>query len=49
MILYDIIDRRYKISPDDLFQICNTNYLNMKFTFEVKPDEFIDQKFIIMT
>ena len=40
----DIIDRRNKNQPDDLFQKLNSNHPNMKCTVEVKPEVFLDTK-----
>ena len=40
----DIINRRNKSQPDDLFQKLNSNHPNMKCTVEVKPEFFLDTK-----
>ena len=40
----DIINRRNKNEPDDLFQKFNNNHPNMKYKVEVKPEIFLDTK-----
>ena len=40
----DIISRKNKNQPGDLFQNFNRNHPNMKYTVEVKPDIFLDTK-----
>ena len=42
----DIINRRNKNQPDDLFQKLNSNHPNMKPTVEVKPEIFLDTKIV---
>ena len=42
----DIINRRNKNEPDDLFQKLNNNHPNMKYTVEVKPEIFLDTKIV---
>ena len=42
----DIINRRNKNEPDDLFQKLNNNHPNMKYTVEVKPDIFLATKIV---
>ena len=42
----DIINRRNKNQPDDLFQKLNSNHPNMKSTVEVKPENFLDTKIV---
>ena len=42
----DIINRRNKNQPDDLFQKLNSNHPNMKYTVEVKPEFFLDTKVV---
>ena len=45
----DIINRRSKNQPDDLFQKLNSNHPNMKYTVEVKPEIFLDRKMVYST
>ena len=45
----DIINKRNKGEPDDLFQKLNNNHPNMKYTVKVKPEVFLDTKIIVMT
>ena len=40
----DIINRRNKNQPDDLFQKLNSNHPNMKYTVEIKPEFFLTQR-----
>ena len=40
----DIINRRNKSQPDDLFQKFSNNHPNIKYTVEVKPEIFLDTK-----
>ena len=40
----DIVNRRNKTQPDDLFQKLNSNHPNMKCAVEVKPEIFLDTK-----
>ena len=42
----DIINRRNKNQPDDLFQKINGNHPNMKYTVEIKPEFFLDTKIV---
>ena len=42
----DIINRRNKNQPDDLFQKLNSNHPNVKYTVEVKPEVFLDTKIV---
>ena len=42
----DIINRRNKNQPDDLFQKLTSNHPNMKYTVEVKPEIFLDSKIV---
>ena len=42
----DIINRRNKNEPDDLFQKLNNNHPSMKYTVEVKPEIFLDTKIV---
>ena len=42
----DIINRRNKNQPDDLFQKLNGNHPNMKYTVEIKPECFLDTKIV---
>ena len=42
----DVINRINKNQPDDLFQKLNSNHPNMKYTFEVKPEIFLDTKIV---
>ena len=42
----DIINRRNKNQPDDLFQKLSSNHSNTKYTVEVKPDIFLDTKIV---
>ena len=42
----DIVNRRNKNEPDDLFQKLNNNHPNMKYTVEVKPDIFLATKIV---
>ena len=42
----DIINRRNKNQPDDLFQKLNSNHPNMKYTVQVKPEIFLDRKIV---
>ena len=42
----DIINRRNKNKPDDLLQKLNSNHPNMKYTVEVKPEIFLDEKIV---
>ena len=44
----DIINRRNKNQPDDLFQKLNSNHSNLKYTVEVKPEILLNTKFIVM-
>ena len=42
----DIINRRNKNQPADLFQNFKSNDPNMKYTVEVKPEIFLDTKIV---
>ena len=42
----DIINKRYKDQPDNLFQALNSNHPKIKYTIEVDPDKFLDTKII---
>ena len=42
----DIINKRHKDQPDNLFQELNSNHPKIKYTIEVDPDEFLDTKMI---
>ena len=42
----DIINRRNKNQPDDLFQKLNSNHPNMKYTVEIKPEFLLDTKIV---
>ena len=42
----DIVNRKNKNEPDDLFQKLNKNHPNMKYTVEVKPEIFLDTKIV---
>ena len=42
----DIMNRRNKNHPDDLFLKLNSNHPNMKYTFQVKPEIFLDKKIV---
>ena len=42
----DIINRRNKSEPDDLFQKLNNNHPNMKYTVEIRPEIFLDKKIV---
>ena len=42
----DIINRRNKNQPDDLFQKLNSNHPNMKYTVGIKPKFFLDTKIV---
>ena len=42
----DIINRRNKNEPDDLFQKLNSNHPNMKYTVKVEPEIFLDTKIV---
>ena len=42
----DIINRRNKNEPDDLFQKRSNNHPNMEYTVEVKPEIFLDTKIV---
>ena len=42
----DIINRRNKNQPDDLFQKLNSNHQNMKYAVEVNPEIFLDRKIV---
>ena len=42
----DIINRRNKNQPDDLFQKLNTNHPNIRYTVEIKPEFFLDTKIV---
>ena len=42
----DIINRRIKNQPDDLFQRLNSYHPNIKYTVEVKPEIFLDTKIV---
>ena len=42
----DIINKRHKDQPDDLFQELNSNHPKIKYTTEVDPDRFLDTKII---
>ena len=44
----DIINRRNKNQPDDLFQKLNSNHSNLKYTVEVKPEILLNTKIIVM-
>ena len=44
--LDDIINRRSKNQPDDVFQQLNSNHPNMKYTVEIKPEFFLDTKIV---
>ena len=40
----EIINRRNKNQPDDLFQKLYSNHPNMKCTVEIKPEFFLTQR-----
>ena len=42
----DIINKRHKDQPDNLFQELNSNHPKIKYTIEVDPDKFLDTKII---
>ena len=42
----DIINRRNKNDPDDLFQKLNNNHPNMKYTVELKPEISLETKIV---
>ena len=42
----DIINKRYKDQPDNLFQALNRNHSKIKYAIEVDPDSFLDRKMI---
>ena len=42
----DIINKRYKDQPDNLFQALNSNHPKIKYIIEVDPDKFLDTKII---
>ena len=42
----DIINKRYKDQPDNLFQALNSSHPKIKYTIEVDPDKFLDTKII---
>ena len=42
----DIINRRNKNQPVDLFQKLNSNHPNMKYTVEVKSEIFLERKIV---
>ena len=42
----DIINKRHKDRPDNLFQELNSNHPKIKYTIEVDPDKFLDTKII---
>ena len=44
--LDDIINKRYKNQPDNLFQALISNHPKVKYTIEVDPDIFLDTKII---
>ena len=44
--LDDIINKRYKDQPDNLFQALNNNHPKIKYTIEVDSDKFLDTKII---
>ena len=42
----DIINKRHKDQPDNLFQALNSNHSKIKYTIEADPDKFLDTKII---
>ena len=42
----DIINKRYKDQPDNLFQTLNSNHPKIKCIIEVDPHKFLDTKII---
>ena len=42
----DIINKRYKDHPDNLFRSLNSSHPKIKYTIEVDPDKFLDTKII---
>ena len=42
----DIMYKRYKDQPDNLFQALNSYHTKIKYTIEVDPDKFLDTKII---
>ena len=42
----DVINKRYKYQPDNLFQALSSNHTKIKYTIEVDPDKFLDTKII---
>ena len=42
----DIINKRYKDQPDNLFQAFYSNHPKIKYTIGVDPDKFLDTKII---
>ena len=42
----DIINKRYKDQPDNLFQALISNHPKVKYTIEVDPDKYLDTKII---
>ena len=44
--VYDIINKRYKDQPNNLFQALNSNHPKIKYTIEVDPDKFLDTKIL---
>ena len=47
--MHAIINRRIKYQPDGLFQKLKSNHPNIKYTVEVKPENFLDSKIIYST
>ena len=42
----DIINRRRKDQPDQLFGKLNNNHVDVSYTVEVRPEKFLDTKLI---
>ena len=40
------MNRRYENQPDDLVEKLNSNHPNVKYTVEVKPENFLDTKIV---